>query len=140
MVMGRPRKPSATQEMSGAWDHNAARRRVDAQTEAPLDVNNPPPGLSEHELELWRDIIANAPIRVLKNSDKFVVEALAKAMTEVRYPVGLTPSQRNASRATVKGMLSLLGMTPADRSRVESGYDGSPAGDGDDNDNEFKRH
>lgn len=138
-MRGRPPLPSDVQEMSGAWDKNPQRRRVDAQTEAPIDINSPPPNMNPQELELWIEIIKNAPIRVLKNSDKFIVEAAARALAEMRYCDHLTAPQRNVARTTAKAMLSLMGMTPADRARVESGFDFGSSGD-DDYANEFKVH
>lgn len=130
--MARPRKPNEIQELSGSWDKNPDRRRSEALTDSFLDINNPPDNMSEREISVWKEIVRNAPIRVLRNSDRFLVEAAARAISEMRFSQNLIPSQRNACITTVKGLLSLMGMTPADRSRVESGWEESKAANDDD--------
>lgn len=121
-MAGRPPKPSAIQERSGAWLKNPSRKRVDAKSRSPIDPAQHPQNFDEGEIEMWNLIIANAPIGVLKNSDILIVAAAARVEAKLRYSKPTT-SQLLALTAQLRQLLTALGMTPADRSRVTSDPD-----------------
>lgn len=121
-MKGRPPIPSALQEQKGAWQHNPDRKRTDATPRAPLKAEDAPSNLTVTEVEMWNEIIDNAPLHVLKNCDKFVVEMTARTLAKIRYATDLKLSmtQEIGLLGTARQLLSLMGMTPADRSRVLS--------------------
>ena len=126
MTAGRPPKPAALQEASGAWRHNPNRRRDEAKIRAPIDTNNVPENMNEHEAKCWHEIIFNAPLFVLKNSDAYIVEAAARTLSRVRQPerYKLSMTQQIQVMSQLRVFLSHMGMTPADRARVQSEPDG----------------
>jgi hypothetical protein len=126
MSLGRPPKPAVIQEASGAWIKNPSRRRTEAKIRAPIDTNNIPEKMNEHETKCWHELIFNAPLYVLKNSDAYIVEAAARTLSRVRCPelYGLSMTQQIQVMTQLRAFLSLMGMTPSDRARVQSEPDG----------------
>ena len=126
MVAGRPPKPAAMQEASGAWLKDPQRRRSEAKIRAPIDTNNVPERMNEHEQKCWHEIIFNAPLYVLKNSDAYIVEAAARTLSRVRCPelYKLSMTQQIQVMSQLRVFLSHMGMTPSDRARVQSEPDG----------------
>ena len=122
MAVGRPRKPESVQIATGAWLKDPQRKRKDAAARAPLNPDRIPDNLHPLEQKLWLEMIDNAPLYVLKNCDAYVMEAAAKVTARIRYPKELevTTTQWINLISTQRQLLSLMGMTPADRSRVTS--------------------
>jgi len=120
--MGRPRKPAHLMAAKGAWRHDAQRRRTDAETKRALDGAKPPKGFKREEVELWKELIADAPINTLRNSDKLIVEQTARVLARLHYMehFNVTTTQFIQLTGSARALLSLLGMSPADRSRVSS--------------------
>lgn len=110
--MGRPRIPSNVLELKGAFDKNPQRRREDPKVEAGLGA--PPDYFNEAESEIWREIEASAPEGVLARSDRIAVEMLVSLLVKFRARESL----KAAERAHMLNLLSRLGLTAADRSRV----------------------
>lgn len=106
------RKPAAVQEKNGAWAKNPQRRREDPPTAGP--IGDPPPTLPENLHAVWHELIANAPVGVLKSRDRFVLETTVRVLHELR-----TSSKfQAATGALLHKCLVSLGMTPADASRA----------------------
>lgn len=122
MPRGRPRKPAIVQEASGAWRKNPQRRRRDAVSTDPLDVTSAPTNFCPQEREAWDEIVSAAPENVLRHSDRFVVEAAAKLQARLRHDThfGITLAQRIQIIASLRQLLSMMGMTPSDRARVSA--------------------
>ncbi len=137
--MARPRKPSAILELNGAFDHNPQRRRPNEPKES-RPLGEPPGRLPVEIRAFWKEIESIVPAGVLKISDRWAVELAArlmyKAVTGPNIPAilelaktaemdvaeirKLIQSQEigSAELSTLRSLLSALGMTPADRSKL----------------------
>ncbi|MEM9014458.1 MAG: hypothetical protein AAGB02_05055 [Pseudomonadota bacterium] len=112
--MARPRKPSNLLELSGAFDKNPQRRRVDPAVE--IGLGAPPDYFDDDARALWAEIDQYAPEGVLAKSDRFAVELLVPVMIAIRRgePV------KAGDRAFALSILTRMGCTPSDRSRLAS--------------------
>ncbi len=115
--MARPRKPSNVLALSGAFDKNPNRRRVEPIVD--VDLGNAPAHFDEARKAAWAEIIDQAPEGVLTKSDRIAIEMLADLL--VRYRASMVPGGKrfiSADRRDMLAFLSRFGMTAADRSRV----------------------
>ena len=117
--MARPRTSTKVLELRGAFKHDP--QRLEAREGEPQDLELfDPAGYSEdwpeHVIQAWKEIVAEAPPCVLTVSDRKTVELAAFLMAEFRE---LTIEMRDARLAQLIRVLGLLGMNPADRSRVK---------------------
>lgn len=90
------------------------------QRDAPVIVDPigaPPDYLDDEEKKVWKEIVALAPAGVLTSVDQMVVEQLACLMRKARARHWDIPAPMNTR---ITSLLGLLGMTPADRSRVSA--------------------
>lgn len=112
--MPKPRTPSAVLEARGAFDKDPARRRDDFEAAA-FDPA-PPDYFSEPQRTVWNEIVAALPASVLQATDRMAVELAARQVAFFR----VTPDAdvTAAQLAQIRTALAVLGMTPADRSRV----------------------
>ncbi len=115
--MARPRKPTAALALNGAFKKNKSRTRIDPRTTGPLGP--PPSDFRSDEKDRWREIVRIAPLDVLTNADRGVVELCARLWAilkkdgfDRRY--GLSNSQS----VLLLQCFSKLGMTPSDRAKV----------------------
>ena len=135
--MGRPRKPAALLELSGAFRKNPDRRRRD-EPKDPRALGQPPGRLPVDAIPYWEELAKMVGGGVLTFRDRWVVEIAARLMEkfarqvsaqtvlelaraadlsadEIRDLIGreqITTSEINL----LSRMLTALGMTPADRS------------------------
>jgi hypothetical protein len=122
--MGRARKSTEELERRGAFDKDPQRRKSRANEPVCRDVIGPPPGDFTHKasptsqglLQAWNDLLAAAKEVRLTSADRIVVEATARLLYQTRYR-GL--DAKTGVYAQLAANLSRLGLTPADRSRVE---------------------
>jgi len=126
-MMPAPRKPAAILEMSGALGKNPSRRRVEPSVALPF--GKPPAHLSRELKAAWREISRAAPCGVLTGADRVAVELAARLLVRIRTADTFTAADANGLRS----LLSSLGMTPADRSRVTAAHAGPPT-------NPFSKH
>jgi hypothetical protein len=108
------RKLSNVLDLSGAFKHNPARRRVDPPTHKPIGR---PPKLGPITFEqAWKYIVKCAPRNILADDrDRLWIEVAAHLLVQFRAdPAAMHPAK--LSRLTA--MLASLGMSPADASRV----------------------
>ena len=110
--MPTPRKPAVVMEASGAWKHDPNRRREDAATSGPISID-PPQNMTDLEKDLYRELIAIAPPKVLANCDAVIVEVTARLWAKMREQ-----TINAAETGLLIKSLGLLGMSPADRSKV----------------------
>lgn len=114
--MPKPRTPSAVLEARGAFDKDPARRREDFEAGA----FNPaaPDYFSDAQRAVWDEIVAALPSSVLQATDRIAVELAARQVACFR----VTPDTdvTAAQLAQIRTALAVLGMTPADRSRVQA--------------------
>ncbi len=116
--MSRPRTPSNVLDLRGAFDKNPQRRREDPKVEAGL--GDAPGYFTDAEREVWEEIKQSAPEGVLSRADRIAVEMLTDLIVRFRDRQPLKAAERNH----MLNLLSRLGMTAADRSRVAKPDDG----------------
>jgi phage terminase small subunit len=109
--MPQPRKPAAVQEASGAWRKNPSRRRIEPKVTGPLGPA--PRYFSADQKKIWRELADMAPLDVLANADRWCCELACSLMDRLR-----SGKLSVAQGAQLVSLLSRLGLTPADRSRV----------------------
>ena len=116
--MSRPRTPSNVLDLRGAFDKNPQRRREDPKVEAGL--GEAPDYFTDDERKVWAEIEQSAPEGVLSRADRIAVEMLTDLIVRFRARQPLKAAERNH----MLNLLSRLGMTAADRSRVAKPDDG----------------
>lgn len=112
--MPKPRTPSAVLEARGSFAKDPARTREDFQSGA-FDTT-PPAYFDEYQVEVWREIVSLLPPQVLQATDQLAVELAARLIARFRRQDDEDVTM--AQVAQIRTALAVLGMTPADRSRV----------------------
>lgn len=117
-MAGRPRKPTAVLEMSGAFRHNPARKRARAAEPKVLGSLGGPPahflepsGVMNKYPEIWNELAAQVPPGVGSMSDRIQFETLVKVTAELRRPGTPKPALVTAQ----KEILKLFHMNPVSR-------------------------
>ena len=113
--MGRPRKPTAILELTGAFkkDPQRAERRIGEPI--PVGEIGDPPDCFDDELRaIWFDYVEKqcAP-GVAKSSDRGAMEGLCRVTLRCRQP-----EARSSDFALLKAFLQQFGLSPASRSLV----------------------
>lgn len=147
--MARPRKPTAVLEQNGAFDHNPQRRDARESEPIPTGpLGDPPSSLTDVERGIWHELTLQIPPGVLTIADRMVMEVLCALIA--RHRGGNPDCQHNCPpdasgspaicrpdcpnheqvkpRETLKSseyslilsMMSRLGLTPADRSKIKA--------------------
>jgi len=110
--MARPRKPTETLKLSGAFRKDPQRARpVGPKAKRPLGT--PPKYFNKGEAEVWVEIESNVAAGVLTSAERYVVELLARLVARFRAD-WLT----GAEMSQLTWCCSHLGMTSVDRSKV----------------------
>ena len=133
-LVGRPRKPTAVLEMSGAFQRNPQRRRARVnEPEVKLGVGDPPACFLIPEPEsgyqeaarlkaIWEQIAEEGPW--ISRSSRGTVETLCRITDAIKRKAGKLPQL-----AVVEDKLrSSLGLTEASRSHVDAPKAPSHAG------------
>lgn len=112
--MARPRTPTATHELTGAYKKNP-NRRAEFEPKPTTGPGEPPLYLSFEEQGIWNEIINICEPGVFGPSDRMALEIMARLMNEFRSDyINFTAAKLNR----METFLARFGMTPADRSRV----------------------
>lgn len=116
--MGRPRKPTAELELTGAFKKNPQRSRPnEPKPSGPL--GNPPARLSAGEKKAWFELAEIIPPNVLANSDRWAVEIACRIMARIwEDGIGGKHGVSVGELAQLNQLVGRMGMTPADRSKV----------------------
>jgi len=114
--MPKPRTPSAVLEARGAFDKDPARRREDFEAGA-FDPT-PPKYFYVKQKAVWAEIVGVLPATVLQATDRMAVELAARLIAQFRAQPDAEVT--SAQVAQIRTALAVLGMTPADRSRVSA--------------------
>jgi phage terminase small subunit len=130
-MAGRPRKPTAVQQLKGAnkvnperWDRQG--RKNEPKPLGPLTFE-PPIHLTQLQKEAYRHLVDNAHPKVLCQADSAVVEMGAVLLARFRSELDEYPLSRYK---TLLSILDRLGMTPSARSKVQAMPDNEdPDGD-----------
>lgn len=115
-----PRKtPTNILELRGSFKKHPERRAARANEPVPTgDIGDPPNHLNPQEQALWREIVGILAPGVLANSDRMILEIASVLMAEFRLVGTAGMSDGRLSRLTA--ILGQLGMTPADRARINA--------------------
>ncbi|MEY3371720.1 MAG: hypothetical protein RLZZ537_188 [Pseudomonadota bacterium] len=113
-----PRKtPTNVLELRGSFKKHPERRAARANEPKPTgSIGDPPEHLKPQEQDLWREIVGIVAPGVLANSDRLVLEITSVLMAEFRI-LG-TAGMTDGRLSRLSALLGQLGMTPADRARV----------------------
>lgn len=107
------RKPTSILSLVGSFEHNPKRRRVDPPAHGP--IGSAPKQEQLTFGQAWKYIVKCCPDGVLADRDRMYLEVAASLFVEFRSaPARFHP----AKLARLTAMLSNLGMSPADASRV----------------------
>jgi hypothetical protein len=109
------RTPTEVLQINGSGKKHP--ERVAARKRAPKTarpIGAPPKRLTDDEKELWIEVVDEHPPGVLKATDRQALEVLSILFAKFRRREQLT----GAELSKILNCLSLLGMTPVDRSRV----------------------
>lgn len=113
--MPAPRKPATVLELTGAWRKDPNRRRV--QPPALGAIGNAPKQSPLTFAQAWRYISKCCPEGVLRDRDRVYLEIAVSLFVQFRQaPAVFHP----AKLARLEMMLSKLGMSPADATRVRA--------------------
>lgn len=110
--MSRPRTPTKILELRGSFLKNPDRRRA-GEPKPTAEIGGPPKWMDAVQRRIWRDLVQRTPPGVLTNADVIVVE-LAVGLIDKSRRSGLS----SAERKDLISCLARMGLTPADRSRV----------------------
>lgn len=114
--MPKPRTPSTVLEARGAFDKDPGRRREDFEAGA-FDPA-PPKYFTAKQKAVWTEIVTALPASVLQATDHIAVELAARLIANFRAQPDTEVT--SAQVAQIRTALAVLGMTPADRSRVST--------------------
>jgi len=110
-MAGRPRKPSATMEASGAFDRDPARRRKDPETTG--ELGRAPKHLKPEHKKIWTELAKLLPVGVARNADKFSFELIVSLMYKQRFE-----AISGSELATLCSLLGKFGLDPQSRAKV----------------------
>lgn len=115
--MARPRKPTNVLELKGAFKKHPERAAERANEPEPTgEIGDPPKHLTGLALECWTEIVGLAHAGTLCAADRLVVEHGARALAALRSSDDYADTKLMIRLETVLGK---LGLTPADRSKVQ---------------------
>jgi phage terminase small subunit len=120
------RKPLAAHRLSGATKKNPQRFRArenEPTTNAP--IGEPPKHLTADEKAVWKEVVKVSPKGILTNADRLLLEVACRLVTQFR--VGLL--LRASEIATLLNSLGRLGLSPADRAKLNVQPEPSKPGD-----------
>ena len=118
--MPRQRLTPEQAEASGAIEHNPKRFADRIHAPQPAGpVGDPPNFFDDEQGDVWREILELAPLGVLTSADRLLVETTVYLVRMQR--MGLITS---VDRGHLRACLGSMGMTPADRTRVQAASGG----------------
>jgi phage terminase small subunit len=113
--MGASRTPVELLELKGSYKKDPQRRRP-ASPKSKHPVGDAPGYLDEAETEIWYEIISISAPGVLVSSDRLILARLCQLESKVR-----TRTATGSETGQHLKCLGVLGLTPADRSRIGQG-------------------
>lgn len=119
--MGRPRKSTAEHERSGSFEKHPERKAARANEPKPDGPLGLPPACFDPEthtgsrlLQIWHELVSQAPPGVLTSSDRAHLELACRLFFRVRFD----PKAKVGDFNRLAELLGKMGMNPADRSKV----------------------
>ena len=115
--MARPRKPTNVLELKGAFKKDP-QRAADRENEPEPqgEIGDPPKHLSADERKCWVEIVSMCHAGTLCAADRLVVEHGARILWALRSSEEYVDTKL---MARLEAVLGKLGLTPADRSKVQ---------------------
>ena len=123
MQVGRPRKTTKELEVNGTLKAHPEIARARENEPIPTgEIGSPPEkSLAENKAdelkEIWIELSAIVAPGVLTNMDRIALEGACLTLYEIRH----SDRYSSSMHSTLISYLSRMGMTPADRSRVNVG-------------------
>lgn len=123
--MGRPRKPTALLEISGAVRKNPQRYRDRAGEpvgnpdvgEPPAEFLNVESSIARKRLEIWHRFLAEAPPGCITGSDRTLLANACRLQQEIEYGGKVSP----AKHGQMQRYLAALGLTGEGRAKRGAG-------------------
>ncbi len=130
-MAGRPRKPTAMQELKGANKVNPERWARQGRKNEPKPTSyltkEPPEHLTDLQKAAYEHLVTNAHPKVLAQADSAIVEMGAVLLARFRSELDEFPMSKFKPLISI---LDRLGMTPSARSKVQAMEDNEdPDGD-----------
>jgi hypothetical protein len=112
--MARPKQSTAVMEARNAFKAHPERRPgPEPEHEGPLGAV--PPHFTPSEAAAWMQICEDSAPGVLTQSERILVEILAKLLADIRD----NPEEATTAKYTrIESLIGKIGCTPADRNRV----------------------
>lgn len=115
--MARPRKPTNVLELKGAFKKDPQRAATrENEPEPQGEIGDPPNHLSVDERKCWVEIVSMCHAGTLCAADRLVVEHGARILWALRSAEEYVDTKL---MARLEAVLGKLGLTPADRSKVQ---------------------
>jgi hypothetical protein len=115
--MARPRKPTNVLTLTGAFKQNPQRAAArQGEPEPTGAIGDPPDRLTAAERQCWVELVSLSHEGVLCRADRPFLEYGARVCAQVRAAADIDAKMG----IRLETVLSKLGMTPADRSRVSA--------------------
>ncbi len=113
--MARTRKPTAIHEANRTFEHNPDRGRARENEPVPDGpIGNPPEYFDEIQKKIWAEVVQQCPFGVLTIADRMIVEIYCSLVGRFRSGETLKAAEYNL----IISILSRMGLTPADRSKI----------------------
>ena len=117
--MAPPRKPTNILALTGAFKRNPKRGAARANEPEPTgDIGDAPAHLNESERACWGAIVGLCHENSLCRADRLIIEHAARILSALRASTEYTDVKLMTRLECVLGK---LGLSPADRSRVQIG-------------------
>ena len=111
------RQTTKVLDARGSFAKHPERKRARANEPKPTGpLGDPPSALNATASRAWMEIVANCPPGVLTQMDRHIVEMASKLIADMR---GNWKNFGATKAGQLRSCLSLLGMTPVDRSRLK---------------------
>lgn len=118
--MPNPRKPAVVMELNGAWKKNPQRRRTEPEAKGPVAKKTWKPKGDLTLDRCYERIVSLAHPGTLTDADQPIIEMAAELYYRLvghRQGLDVVPLAA-AEMGRLQAILGLLGMTPADRSKL----------------------
>jgi phage terminase small subunit len=113
--MPKPRKPTALLLLNGGLAHDKKRYANRTAEPVPSGELGPAPRHFNAELKaIWNELVKQIPAGVLTCADRIILELACRLTNKMR-----TEEFTSSNAAQLVSCLSRLGLTPADRSKVQ---------------------
>lgn len=122
--MARRRTATNVLDATGAFQKNPKRRNARKNEPKPTGkIGDPPKWFDKNREGVWRELVEQSAPGVLTNSDRAVLERVSDLLWQSREKPGEFPAAKD--NLLMRG-LSMIGMTPADRSKISAVQDDKP--------------